>query len=334
MRKAFIFGVDGQDGSYLAELLLANNYSVTGWIPSTIPVSLENIRSVQDKITLMKGNLGDQDTINTLLETHRPDEIYNLAAPSSPAASWDTPVDVGDIAGLGVARILLAVTRICPAARFYQASSSELFGDPVEVPQNEGTPFHPRNPYGIAKLYAHWMTVRYRQRFPLYATCGILYNHESPRRGINFVTRKITRYAARIKLGLETELRLGDLEARRDWGYAGDYVKAMWLMLQQEQPNDYVIGSGETHSVREFCESAFGCLDLDCYDYIVQDPSLMRPAETAQLVADPGKARRELDWQPQTSFDELVKMMVENDLKQNSSTFRGTLHAAGGAPHI
>lgn len=320
MRKAFIFGIDGQDGSYLAEFLLANDYQVAGWIPVTIPVSLENVGGVLDKITLVKGDLGDQDTINALLEMHQPDEIYNLAAPSSPAASWDTPVDVGDIAGLGVARILSAIARICPAARFYQASSSELFGDPLEVPQSERTPFRPRNPYGIAKLYAHWMTVRYRQRYSLFTTCGIMFNHESPRRGINFVTRKITRYAARIKLGLETELRLGDLDARRDWGYAGDYVKAMWLMLQQERPDDYVIGFGETHSVREFCESAFGCLDLDCYDYIVQDPSLVRPVETAQLVADPRKARCELDWQTQTSFDELIKMMVENDLKQNHVT--------------
>lgn len=316
MSKALILGVDGQDGSYLVEFLLARGYQVVGWVPAGIPVNTGNLWRVLEDITLVSGDLGSQASVDGCLEEHRPDEIYNLAAPSSPSASWNNPIMVGEVVGLGVARLLRAIHQICPTARFYQASSSELFGEPVEAPQRETTPFHPRNPYGIAKVYAHWMTVRYRQQYNLYAAAGILYNHESPRRGPDFVTRKITRYAAQIKLGLANQLPLGDLNARRDWGFAGDYVEAMWLMLQQERPDDYVIGTGVTHSVREFCELAFACLDLDYRDYVVQDSSFIRPPETAQLVADVSKAQRELGWQPKKSFEDLVHTMVEADLQR------------------
>lgn len=310
--KALIVGVNGQDGSYLAELLLEKNYTVAGWIPAAAPVSYENIERLLDRIDLVEGDLSDQSSLMGTLEETRPDEIYNLASPSFPAGSWSAPVQVGDIAGLGVTRLLEAMRRVTPQARFYQASTSEMFGVPVETPQNELTPFHPRNPYGIAKLYAHWSVVRYRERYGLHACCGILYNHESPRRGPEFVTRKIAQSAARIKHGLARELRLGDLEACRDWGFAGDHVRAMWLMLQAD-PSDYVIGTGSVHSVRDFCELAFGCLGLDYNDYVIQDPQLIRPPEAAQLVADPCKARHELGWEPSVSFEELVRMMVEAD---------------------
>jgi GDPmannose 4,6-dehydratase len=249
------------------------------------------------------------------LEEYQPNEIYNLASPSSPVDSWGSPVVVSDVTALGVARLLEALRSVCPNAHYYQASSSELFGIPVEVPQNETTPFHPRNPYGISKLYAHWMTVRYRERYGLFAVSGVLFNHESPRRGLNFVTRKISHHAAQIKLGILDELRLGNLDARRDWGFAGDYVQAMWLMLQCEQPGDYVVGTGETHSVREFCQLAFAHLGLDYRDYVVQDPRFFRPVETAQLVADPSKARSQLGWEPRVPFEQLVKIMVDEDLR-------------------
>ena len=313
MSRALILGVNGQDGSYLAELLLRKGCRVVGWIPENIPIDLGLIQHLAGQFEMVKGDLRDQEGMEACLRSFQPDEIYNFASPSSPAASWEMPVDVGDITALGVARLLEAVRRAARQARFYQASSSELFGEPLEAPQNEATPFQPRNPYGIAKLYAHWMTVRYRDHFGLYAVSGILFNHESPRRGLEFVTRKITHTAARIKLGLADELHLGDLDARRDWGFAGDYVQAIWLMLQQEQPRDYVIGTGETHSVREFCEQAFACLGLDYRDYVVQDPAFVRPPETRQLVADARRARDELGWQPQVGFNELVKMMVEAD---------------------
>lgn len=318
--NALIIGVDGQDGSYLAELLLGQGARVTGWIPASLPVSFDNIAHLLDgpnPLAIARGDLSDQVGLCALLEETRPDEIYNLAAPSFPAASWKDPVLVGDIAGLGVARLLEAVRRVAPQACFYQASSSELFGIPVEVPQDEDTPFHPRNPYGIAKLYAHWMVVRYREVYGLHACCGILYNHESPRRGPEFVTRKISQAAARIKLGLQQELRLGDLEARRDWGYAGDYVCAMRAMLQHP-PADYVIGTGQTHSVRQLCEMAFACLDLDYRDYVVQDPQLVRPPETVQLVANPSRARRELGWQLTVTFEELIHSMVRADFNRLS----------------
>ena len=318
MKKALILGIDGQDGSYLAEFLLERGYQVVGWIPSAFPPQLHNLQHLLTRLALTQGDLAGQASLDACLEEHRPDEIYCLAAPSAPNESWGNPVQVGDIAGLGVARLLESMRRITPQARLYQASSSELFGDPLEVPQNEHTPFCPRNPYGIAKLYAHWMTVRYRQQFGLFTVSGILFNHESPRRPPSFVTRKITLAAARIKLGLQDRLLLGDLEARRDWGFAGDYVRAMWLMLQHEPPADFVIGAGQTHSVRELCELAFGCLDLDYRQYVVSDPDFIRPPETAQLVADPRKAAGELGWQPQVSFAGLVHMMVLADLKSLS----------------
>jgi GDPmannose 4,6-dehydratase len=311
--RALIFGVDGQDGSYLAELLLARGYQVVGWIPEQVPVSEKNLVGLLERIQLIRGDLGSQDSISSCLEESRPDEIYNLAAPSFPAGSWDDTVMVGDIAALGVARILDAIRQVVPRSRFYQASSSEIFGAPIESPQKETTPFHPRNPYGIAKLYAHWITVRYREYFGLFATSGILYNHESPRRGLQFVTRKISRRAAEIKLGLAENLHLGDLDARRDWGYAGDYVEAMWRILQSPKPDTYVIGTGITHSVRDFCELAFGCMGLDYRQYVIQDPAFVRPAEQAQLVADFGKARQELNWSPDISFNDLVQMMVLAD---------------------
>ncbi len=314
MTKALILGVDGQDGSYLAELLFEKEYQVVGWIPENIHISLDNIQHLGDKLPLVKGDLRDQESLLACLEEHQPDEIYNLAAPSSPTASWEAVTMVGDVAGLGVGRLLEAMRRTAPKARFYQASSSELFGNPVEVPQRETTPFQPRNPYGISKLYAHWLTVRYRERYGLHALSGILFNHESPRRGEIFVTRKISRRAAEIKLGLALELRLGNLEARRDWGYAGDYVHAMWKMLQHSPAEDFVIGTGETHSVRDFCQLAFARLDLDYRDYVVQDEAYYRPVEDAQLVADPKKAQQQLGWQAQVSFKQLVHRMVDADL--------------------
>jgi GDPmannose 4,6-dehydratase len=316
MKTSLIFGVDGQVGSYLADLLLEKDYQVVGWVPDTVPVSYDNIQHILDRITLVSGDLGDQGSVMRVMADVMPDEVYNMAAPSFPAGSWGETVLVGDIAGLGVARILEAMRLIKPEAHFYQASTSELFGEPVEEPQNELTPFHPRNPYGIAKLYAHWNTVRYREHYGMYTVAGIMYNTESPRRGVNFVTRKIARGAARIKKGLAHDLHLGSLSARRDWGYAGDYVQAMWLMLQGDQPQDYVIGSGVAHSVEDFCKLAFAALDLDYREYVVQDPRFIRPPESAQLVADPSKAHRELGWQPATSFEELVRMMVEAEMER------------------
>ncbi len=331
MKKALILGVNGQDGSYLAELLLEKGYQVTGWVPQNVPVTLENITHILDQMQLVQGSLGDPASLEACLEEQRPDEIYNLAAPSSPAASWSDPAGCGDMAGLGVARLLEAVRRVTPQARFYQASTSELFGQPLQSPQNEQTPFCPRNPYGIAKLYAHWTTLRFREQYGLYAVAGILFNHESPRRGLEFVTRKITSTAARIKLGLANELRLGNLEARRDWGYAGDYVQAMWLMLQQEKPAEFVIGSGETHSVGEFCQQAFACLDLDYRDYVVQDDQFYRPPEAVQLVADPALARTQLGWEQLVSFAELVRRMVAADCQRLSrQTGWITIERVGG----
>jgi GDPmannose 4,6-dehydratase len=320
MPRALILGVDGQDGSYLADLLLERGYQVTGWVPVAIPLNHQNLDHLQGRIELLVGDLSHFRSLEQAIASTRPDEIYNLAAPSYPAASWDDPLMVGDIAGLGAARLLEAMRLVNPRACYYQASTSELFGNPAEVPQNESTPFHPRNPYGIAKLYAHWTTVRYRERYGLYACCGILYNHESPRRGHGFVTRKVSLGAARIKLGLQADLHLGDLEARRDWGYAGDYVEAMWRMLHQPSADDYVIGSGETHSVRELCQLAFACLDLDYRDYVRQDAELTRPPEAAQLVADPRKARQRLGWEPQVSFPELVRLMVMADYNMLAKT--------------
>ncbi|MGB2963484.1 MAG: GDP-mannose 4,6-dehydratase [Anaerolineales bacterium] len=319
MKKAMIFGIDGQDGSYLADLLLSKDYQVIGWVPEAIPVSYENINHIIDEIEIVEGSLIDQEGVNSLLRNYLPEEVYNLASPSSPPASWENVVYKSDVVALGVARLLEAIRTNIPSSRFYQASSSELFGDPLEEPQNENTPFHPRNPYGISKLFAHWLTVNYRNKYDLFTVSGIMYNHESPRRGLQYVTRKITNSAAKIKLGLSDKLRLGNLEARRDWGYAGDYVKAMWLMLQQDHPIDYVIGTGKTHSVREFCDLAFSHLGLDYREHITVDDAYFRPNENKRLVADCKKANNELNWQPETSFKELVKTMVDEDYRSLKS---------------
>ena len=315
MPKALITGITGQDGSYLAEFLLQKGYDVVGMVRRTSTVNFHRIAHIQDEIELVPGDLGDQVSLIHLLEEHHPDEVYNLAAQSFVMTSWSQPVFTGDVTGLGVTRMLDAIRFVDPKIRFYQASSSEMFGKVVEVPQRETTPFYPRSPYGVAKVYGHWITVNYRESYDLHANSGILFNHESPRRGLEFVTRKITHHVAQIKRGLIDELRLGNLDARRDWGYAADYVEAMWLMLQQESPQDYVVSSGETHSVEEFLEEAFGCVDLDWHDYVVQDPRFMRPAEVDLLVGNSDKARRDLGWEPTVSFAELVRLMVEADLQ-------------------
>ncbi|PJH76564.1 MAG: GDP-mannose 4,6-dehydratase, partial [Anaerolineae bacterium CG_4_9_14_0_8_um_filter_58_9] len=280
-------------------------------------VTFERIQHIQDDITIVQGDLHDQSSLMVVLEEYQPDEIYNLAAQSFVMTSWSQAVLTGEVTALGVTRLLEAIRSVVPEARFYQASSSEMFGKVVEVPQRETTPFYPRSPYGVAKVYGHWITVNYRESYNMFAVSGILFNHESPRRGLEFVTRKISDGVARIKLGLAKELRLGNLDARRDWGFAGDYVEAMWLMLQQDKPDNYVVGTAETHSVREFCEIAFGCVGLNYQDYVIQDPHFYRPAEVDLLVSDPSKARKVLGWHQKIGFEELVEMMVEADLKQN-----------------
>ncbi|MFN2137175.1 MAG: GDP-mannose 4,6-dehydratase [Candidatus Promineifilaceae bacterium] len=315
MPKALITGITGQDGSYLAEFLLQLGYEVVGMVRRTSTVNFHRIAHIQDELELVPGDLGDQVSLIHLLEEYRPDEVYNLAAQSFVMTSWNQPVFTGDVTGLGVTRMLDAIRFVDPHIRFYQASSSEMFGKVVEVPQTEMTPFYPRSPYGVAKVYGHWITVNYRESYDLHANSGILFNHESPRRGLEFVTRKITHHVAQIKLGLTDELRLGNLDARRDWGYAADYVKAMWLMLQQERPDDFVVSSGETHSVEEFLAAAFSYVDLDWHDYVVQDPRFMRPAEVDMLVGDSAKARQQLGWEPTVTFQGLVQLMVDADLK-------------------
>ena len=314
-RAALITGITGQDGSYLAEFLLGQGYEVVGMVRRTSTVSFARIHHIQDRITLASGDLLDQGSLISVLREYRPDEVYNLAAQSFVPTSWEQPVFTGEVTALGVTRLLEAIRTVNPKIRFYQASSSEMFGKVREVPQCESTPFYPRSPYGVAKVYGHWITVNYRESYDLFAVSGILFNHESPRRGLEFVTRKVTSGVAKIKLGLAGELRLGNLDSRRDWGYAGDYVRAMWLMLQQDRPDDYVVGTGETHAVRELCERAFSCVGLDWQDYVVQDPRFIRPAEVDLLVADPSKAREVLGWKPNVSFGELVQMMVDSDLK-------------------
>ncbi len=316
MPTALITGITGQDGSYLAELLLSKGYKVVGVARRSSTVTYERIQHLLDDITIAPGDLTDQGSLLALLEEYRPTEIYNLAAQSFVPTSWNQPALTGDVTALGVTRILEAIRFVNPKIKFYQASSSEMFGKVVEVPQKETTPFYPRSPYGVAKVYGHWITVNYRESFNLFAVSGILFNHESPRRGLEFVTRKISNGVARIKLGLAKELRLGNLDARRDWGFAGDYVQAMWLMLQQERPDNYVVGMGETHSVRELCEIAFGHVGLDYKDYVLQDERFYRPAEVDLLVSDPSKARAVLGWEPSVSFKELVKMMVDADLQR------------------
>ena len=315
MKKALITGVTGQDGSYLAEFLLAQGYDVVGMIRRSSTVNFERIKHIQDRITLVPGDLMDEVSLIGILREHRPSEVYNLAAQSFVMTSWSQPVLTGEVTALGVTRMLDAIRIVDPEIRFYQASSSEMFGKVQAVPQNEDTPFYPRSPYGVAKVYGHWITVNYRESYNLFGCSGILFNHESERRGLEFVTRKITHSVAQIKLGLARELRIGNLEAQRDWGYAWDYVQAMWLMLQQDQADDYVVATGQTHSVRRFCEIAFGHVGLDYRDYVIQDERFMRPAEVDLLVGDPAKAMNKLGWKPETSFEQLVVMMVDADIE-------------------
>ncbi len=314
MKRALITGVTGQDGSYLAEFLLDRGYEVVGMVRRSSTLNFERIAHIQDRLTLVSGDLTDGSTLLNILREHRPSEVYNLAAQSFVPTSFGQPVLTGDVTGLGVTRVLDAIRFVDPTIRFYQASSSEMFGKVVETPQRETTPFHPRSPYGVAKVYGHWATVNYRESYDLFACSGILFNHESPRRGLEFVTRKISHNVARIKLGFARELRLGDLDPQRDWGFAGDYVRAMWLMLQQDRADDYVIATGRTHTVRHFCEVAFGHVGLNWQDHVVQDERFMRPAEVDLLIGDGEKARERLDWRPEVSFEELVVMMVDADL--------------------
>lgn len=318
MTTALITGITGQDGSYLADFLLSKGYEVVGMVRRSSTVTFQRVQHIQNEITIIQGDLHDQSSLVDVVERYRPDEVYNLAAQSFVPTSWNQPVLTGEVTALGVTRILEAVRLVNPETRFYQASSSEMFGKVREVPQSESTPFYPRSPYGVAKVYGHWITVNYRESYDMFAVSGILFNHESPRRGLEFVTRKITNGVARIKLGRAKELRLGNLEARRDWGYAGDFVHGMWLMLQGDKPQDYVLGTGVTHSVRDFCEIAFRYVGLDYRDYVVQDPRFYRPAEVDLLVANPGKARQELGWTPKVMFEDLIHMMVDADLGQVS----------------
>ena len=323
MPKALITGITGQDGSYLAEVLLQKGYEVVGMVRRSSTVNYERIAHIQGSIDFVNGDLLDQISLIDAIKIHEPDEIYNLAAQSFVQTSFGQPVLTGETTALSVTRMLDAIRIVNPKIRFYQASSSEMFGKVAEVPQTEATPFHPRSPYGVAKVYGHWITVNYRESYNLHASSGILFNHESPRRGLEFVTRKISYGAASIKLGLEEKLSLGNLDAKRDWGFAGDYVEAMWMMLQQEQPDDYVICSGMTHSVREFCDLAFSHLGLNYEDHVVVDEQFFRPAEVDLLVGDYGKANRVLAWEPSTSFKDLVAMMVEADLALLEGRLKG-----------
>jgi GDPmannose 4,6-dehydratase len=317
MPTALITGITGQDGSYLAELLLGKGYNVVGVVRRSSTTPYERIGHLVDRLDLVSADLLDQHSLVEAVAYCSPDEVYNLAAQSFVQTSWTQPVLTGEFTGLGVTRALEAVRKAAPKARFYQASSSEMFGKVVESPQRESTPFYPRSPYGVAKVYGHWITVNYRESYEMFAVSGILFNHESPRRGLEFVTRKVTDAVARIKLGLATEVRLGNLDARRDWGFAGDYVEAMWLMLQQDEPSDYVVGTGKTWSVRDLCQIAFEVVGLDYRDYVVQDERFFRPAEVDLLVADPKRAHDKLGWKPKVSFSELIAMMVDADLKRH-----------------
>jgi GDPmannose 4,6-dehydratase len=317
MKRAIITGITGQDGSHLADLLLEHGYRVHGIVRRASTENFERISHLEGRIELHQADLLDQLSIVDVLKQVKPDEVYNLAAMSFVPTSWKQPVLTGEFTGIGVTRMLEAIRLLDPKGiRFYQASSSEMFGKVQETPQRETTPFYPRSPYGVAKVYGHWITVNYRESYGMYCCSGILFNHEGPRRGREFVSRKVTDAVARIKLGLQKELRLGNLESRRDWGYAGDYVRAMWLMLQQPQPDDYVVATGETHSVRELVQTAFAYVDLDWKKYVVEDPALIRPAEVDLLIGDPSKARRVLGWKPDVSFTQLVHMMVDADLKK------------------
>ncbi len=323
MKKAFITGITGQDGSYLAELLLSKGYKVYGLTRRTSTQNFERIESIVENpnLELVSGDLTDQHSMTQALSEIQPDEVYNLAAQSFVKTSWDQPVLTGDVTAIGVTRLLEAVRLACPQAKVYQASSSEMFGRVMEVPQSEQTPFYPRSPYGVAKVYGHWITVNYRESYDMFAVSGILFNHESPRRGLEFVTRKISYNVARIALGLQKTVKLGNLDAKRDWGYAKDYVEAMWLMLQQENPDDYVIATGETHSVREFVQKACAVAGIADWESIVEiDERFMRPAEVDLLIGDPSHAKNQLNWEPKTSFDELVQLMVEADLESIRKT--------------
>jgi GDPmannose 4,6-dehydratase len=325
-KRALITGITGQDGSYLAELLLDLGYDVYGLVRRTSTQNFERIAHIQHRLNLISGDMSDQTSLQEALIQANPDEVYNLAAQSFVQTSWAQPVFTGDVTALGVTRLLDAIRHINPTIRFYQATSSEIFGNVREVPQRETTPFYPRSPYGVAKVYGHWITVNYRESYGIHASSGILFNHESPRRGFEFVTRKVTRGVAMIKLGLAHELRLGNLDAQRDWGFAGDYVKAMWRMLQEDTPGDYVIATGKTWSVQKLVETAFEYVDLDWRDYVRQDPSFIRPAEVDLLVGDPTKASTILGWEPSVGFVELVRMMVDADLKllqENAVTAAG-----------
>ncbi len=315
-KRALVTGITGQDGSYLAELLLEKGYEVIGMVRRSSTTNFERIHKIQEHIELASGDLLDQVSLIDILERYRPAEVYNLAAQSFVQTSWTQPVFTGEVTALGVTRLLDAIRLVDPDIRFYQASTSEMFGKVRSVPQNEDTPFYPRSPYGVAKVYGHWITVNYRESYDLYAVSGICFNHESPRRGHEFVTRKIARAAARIKHGLQKELRLGNLDAQRDWGYAPDYVYAMWLMLQQDAPDDYVIATGQTHTVEYFAELAFDAVGLDYREYVVQDEQFMRPAEVDILVGDPSRAKRKMGWQAQTKFEELVHIMVDAELQK------------------
>jgi len=325
MKKALITGITGQDGSYLAEWLLGQGYEVFGVVRRSSTLNFERIAHIQDRVELLSADLGDQNSLFRALQRAQPDEVYNLAAQSFVQTSWDQPVLTGDITALGVTRMLEAIRDYDPTIRFYQASSSEMFGKVQAVPQKEDTPFYPRSPYGVAKVYGHWATINYRESYNIFAVSGILFNHESPRRGLEFVTRKVTHAVARIRHGLQNELRLGNLDAKRDWGFAGDYIRAMWMMLQQDAPDDYVIATGETHSVRELVEIAFARAGLDWQEYVVQDPRFMRPAEVDLLVGDASKARQALGWEPEVGFRQLVEMMVDADMELVG---RGAEHGA------
>lgn len=322
MKKALITGITGQDGSYLAEFLLSKGYKVYGLKRRTSTPNFENISHILDKITLISGDLMDLPSLINAIKLSNPDEIYNLAAQSFVTDSWNQSIYTGQATGIGVTNMLEAIRLVNPNARFYQASSSEMFGKVLEIPQNEDTPFYPRSPYAASKVYGHWITVNYRESFGMFACSGILFNHESPRRGHEFVTRKVTDGVAKIKLGLKNELFLGNLEAKRDWGFAGDYVKAMWLMLQQDKPEDFVIATGETHSVKELVETAFEHVGLDWKKFVKQDSNLFRPAEVDLLLGDPQKAKRKLGWEPEISFEQLIKIMVESDMERLSNSIR------------
>ena len=315
MKNALITGITGQDGSYLAEFLLSREYKVFGLVRRTSTVNFERLAHLRDRIELISGDLLDQNSLHRALEVSQADEVYNLAAQSFVATSWTQPVLTGEFTALGATRILEAIRALNPKIKFYQASSSEMFGKVTETPQTEKTPFHPRSPYGVAKVYGHWIAVNYRESYGLFTCSGMLFNHESPRRGLEFVTRKITNAAARIKLGKQSKLALGNLDAKRDWGHARDYVRAMWMMLQAPEPDDFVIATGESHSVREVLEIAFGRLDLDWKDYVIQDPALIRPAEVDFLLGNASKAKEKLGWQPEVTFNDLIIEMVEADYK-------------------